>query len=228
MLLLALWPGQPLWQGPAFLPLLILLAIVLLFTSPWDNFAIRCRIWDFPEERLLGRVDRLPYEEIAFFIIQTLLVVLLLGLLIPTTGRASLGPVDFTQPATAISTGLGLLLWLSFGLVAGRRIWGRLHLRYAWHLLYWFLPLILLQWLFAWTILLPRWDLILVATLLVGTWLSLADWFAVREGIWFFDPAQITGWKVAGILPWEEIAFFYLTSLLVAQSYLILVPEPLR
>jgi hypothetical protein len=29
-------------------------------------------------------------------------------------------------------------------------------------------------------------------------------------------------------MPWEEAAFFYLTSLLVAQSYLVLLPEALR
>jgi hypothetical protein len=32
----------------------------------------------------------------------------------------------------------------------------------------------------------------------------------------------VTGYKFGGILPWEEVAFFHLTSLLVAQSYLLL------
>ena len=41
-------------------------------------------------------------------------------------------------------------------------------------------------------------------------------------------PLKITGVKLGGILPWEEIAFFFLTSLLVAQSYLLLLPEDLR
>jgi hypothetical protein len=34
--------------------------------------------------------------------------------------------------------------------------------------------------------------------------------------------------KLGGVLPWEEIAFFFLTSLLVAQSYLLLLPGDLR
>ncbi|MFQ3671839.1 MAG: lycopene cyclase domain-containing protein, partial [Verrucomicrobiia bacterium] len=184
--------------------------------------------WDFPNDRLLGRLGHLPYEEIAFFLIQSLLVILLLGLCLPEEGRPTLKPVDFTLPTTALPAALGLLLWILIGLGFGRRAWARPRLHYAWHLLYWFLPLILLQWAFAWPILLPRWDLIALPALVLGTWLTFADWIAVRQGIWYFDPAQITGHTLARILPWEEIAFFYLTSILVAQSYLILLPESLR
>jgi hypothetical protein len=30
------------------------------------------------------------------------------------------------------------------------------------------------------------------------------------------------------VMPWEEAAFFYITSLLVAQTFLILLPAGLR
>jgi lycopene cyclase domain-containing protein len=69
---------------------------------------------------------------------------------------------------------------------------------------------------------------VLVPTLAIGTYLCLADWYAIQKGIWFFDPKQITGWKIAGEMPWEEAAFFYITSLLVAQTFLILLPATLR
>lgn len=39
-----------------------------------------------------------------------------------------------------------------------------------------------------------------------------------------FDEKQITGWKIGGMMPWEEAAFFYITSFLVAQTFLILLP----
>ncbi|GAB4240561.1 MAG: lycopene cyclase domain-containing protein [Candidatus Methylacidiphilales bacterium] len=200
----------------------------MAFTSPWDNFAVRCRIWDFPKERILGRLGHLPYEEYAFFVIQSVQVMLLVSLLLNGNGRESLGSVDFSRPGTALPAGLVVLSWLALGVFCGKRVWAQARYHYAWHLLFWFLPLIVLQWAFAWPILLPRWDLVLIPTLLIGSWLSFADWIAVRQGIWFFDPAQITGLKIGHILPWEEIAFFYLTSLLVAQSFLILLPETLR
>jgi lycopene cyclase domain-containing protein len=72
--------------------------------------------------------------------------------------------------------------------------------------------------------LLPRIDVIAYATLAIGTYLSISDVWAVRRGIWFFDHAQTTGHRIARILPWEEVAFFYTTSLLVAQSSVLLVP----
>jgi lycopene cyclase domain-containing protein len=69
---------------------------------------------------------------------------------------------------------------------------------------------------------------VLVPTLVIGTYLCLADWVAIKKGIWFFDEEQITGWKIRGMMPWEEAAFFYITSLLVAQTFLILLPANLR
>ena len=50
---------------------------------------------------------------------------------------------------------------------------------------------------------------------------------AVRSGIWFFDEKQILGIKIAG-LPLEEVLFFLLTSLLVTQSLLLLLPKDYR
>jgi lycopene cyclase domain-containing protein len=81
-----------------------------------------------------------------------------------------------------------------------------------------------MQWMFGAGMLLPRIDVIAYATLAIGTYLSISDVWAVRRGIWFFDHAQTTGHRVAAILPWEEVAFFYTTSLLVAQSSILLVP----
>ena len=63
-----------------------------------------------------------------------------------------------------------------------------------------------------------------MVTAAFGIYYTLADLVAVRAGTWFFDEKQITGVKLGGVLPWEEIAFFFLTSLLVAQSYLLLLP----
>jgi len=71
---------------------------------------------------------------------------------------------------------------------------------------------------------------ILMSTLLLNMVLvsAVPGLAAVRAGTWFFDEKQITGVKLGGILPWEEVAFFFLTSLLVAQSYLLLLPADLR
>ena len=88
--------------------------------------------------------------------------------------------------------------------------------------------MILVQWIIAGDLLSARYNEILAATFTIGTILSVSDVWAVRKGVWYFDHSQVTGHYVAKILPWEEVAFFYTTSLLVSQSILLLAPQQLR
>lgn len=70
--------------------LAILCGIVMVATTPWDNWAVHQGIWAFDEGRVhllsvpLGGVTwRLPAEEYAFFLIETVQVVLLTVLFLP-------------------------------------------------------------------------------------------------------------------------------------------------
>ena len=71
----------------------ILCVIVMVATTPWDNWAVHKGIWSFAEGRTtlitvpLGGIDwRLPAEEYAFFLIETVLVSLFALLLLPRVG----------------------------------------------------------------------------------------------------------------------------------------------
>ena len=73
------------WKCIAFL-----CVIVLLATTPWDNWAVHRGIWTFdwsrthPVEAAIGGVVwRLPAEEYAFFVIETVMVSLLALLFLP-------------------------------------------------------------------------------------------------------------------------------------------------
>ncbi len=68
----------------------VLCLIVMAATTPWDNWAVHQGIWSFAEGRTtpisvpLGGVNwRLPAEEYAFFLIETVLVSLFALLLLP-------------------------------------------------------------------------------------------------------------------------------------------------
>ena len=98
---------------------------------------------------------------------------------------------------------------------------------YISHILIWMLPVIALQWALAWRIFRRNLRAVLVPPLVIGTFYSLADSVAVRDGTWYFDPKQILGIHI-GVLPIEEILFFYITALLVSQSFVMLVPERYR
>ena len=57
-----------------FGPLLLLLLVVYVATTPWDNAAVAHGLWDFDNERTWGvRLLYLPVEEYLFFGLQTVL-----------------------------------------------------------------------------------------------------------------------------------------------------------
>ena len=75
-----------------------LCGVVLLTTTPWDNWAVHRGIWDFDPQRVTPLVVpfggvrwSLPLEEYAFFVVETVLVALLTLFFLPVpprTGRA--------------------------------------------------------------------------------------------------------------------------------------------
>jgi len=214
------------WTAGELFALFAILGVVMVFTTPWDNAAAKWGIWGFPRDRVLAWIGYLPVEEYAFFWLQSMNVMLLTRWLMQefgwmtqvTSGLGDISPVAVLEI---------LVIWAAaWVLVYLRPPAPRFH--YAIHLLFWFLPVICLQWAVAPNVLASHEGLLAIITLTFGTYYTLADVVAVREGTWFFDEKQITGHKLGGILPWEEAAFFYLTSLLVAQSFLLLLPAGAR
>jgi lycopene cyclase domain-containing protein len=56
-------------------PLGMLLVVVYVATSPWDNLAVKWGLWGFDPERIWGiKLGYLPLEEYLFFGLQTVLV----------------------------------------------------------------------------------------------------------------------------------------------------------
>jgi lycopene cyclase domain-containing protein len=228
LIVLALLSGAEPWtMGEAEAFGWVLLA-VMLFTTPWDNLAAKWGIWGFPRARYTWRVGYLPIEEYAFFLLQSANVMLAVRALFHFFPDWMGGREIEVSRLTLAFLGISVVPWLIVALGARwlrRRVGSRVN--YALHLA-WFLPVIYSQWILAPLLFLQHGGLLALVTGAFGVYYTLADWVAVRGGTWFFDERQITGWKAAGILPWEEIAFFFLTSLLVAQSYLLLLPADLR
>lgn len=220
--LVALAPLPPAWWASGSVVLCVLFVIVLAFTSPWDNAAVKWGTWDFPPDRVWFRIAYLPVEEYAFFLLQTAIVALLtIGLVSYSGGHPYVGSIHYSEGAAAATYLIG---WFGVGTVLRKHSAFSKRFTYAWHLLYWFVPVVIVQWIIASEILVPHLRIVAASTLAVGTYFTVADVVAVRHGIWFFDERQITGTKLASVLPWEEVAFFYITSLLVAQSTLLLLP----
>ena len=93
-LLLLLWLTRRRLRAVHWKWIAALCAVVLLTTTPWDNWAVHRRIWDFDWQRVtpvvvpLGGVTwRLPLEEYAFFLVETVLVALLAISFLPIPPR---------------------------------------------------------------------------------------------------------------------------------------------
>lgn len=225
--LMALNFFSPPTSGEAVAFGLVLLA-VMVFTTPWDNLAAKWGIWGFPREKYSLRIGYLPVEEYAFFLLQSVNVMLAVRTLFRFFPDWQTGQETAIDQWTLIFLGTSIIPWI---VVVMQLRWLRRkagpRVNYAIHLA-WFLPVIYIQWIIAPPLFWEHAGLLALVTATFGIYYTLADLAAVRAGTWFFDEKQITGVKLRGVLPWEEIAFFFLTSLLVAQSYLLLLPSDSR
>ena len=90
VLCLLLWLSRHRLRPAHWKALLVLCCIVMAATTPWDNWAVHRGIWAFDARRvhmlalpLGGVMWRLPVEEYAFFLIETIQVTLLTILFLP-------------------------------------------------------------------------------------------------------------------------------------------------
>ncbi len=100
------------------------------------------------------------------------------------------------------------------GLISGHGA----YLRYE---LWWALPVIVVQWLFAgrelW-----RWRRLLCVVILGATvYLGACDGFALGHGIWRVDGARVVGIH-AGPLPLEELLFYFVTNIMAVQGFVLI------
>ena len=212
------------WSAGVIRAMIAVTLAALVFTTPWDNLAAKWGIWGFPRDKYSRRLGYLPVEEYLFFILQTVAVMLGMRLCFHLRPDWHRSVMTAMTHATWLGLAASALIWIVLGhqLVRWRsRRGSRVH--YLLHLA-WFLPVLYLQWIVAPRLLAAHLGLLALVTTACGLYYTAADYLAIRAGLWFFDEKQITGWKLAGLLPWEEAAFFFLTSLVVAQSYLLLLP----
>lgn len=209
-------PTPAIWQNMSVRQaLLIIIALALFYTTPWDNYLVATRVWWYDPALVTGlTIGWVPIEEYTFFIVQPIMTGLLLAWwqrrLPPTAARRS----DSRWRWWA--TGAVSLVWLAsvILLLSGWAPGTYLGLELSWALL----PVIL-QLAFGGDII-WRSRYLVLATLLPSTlYLAAADAIAISAGTWTINPAQSLPWLIGGILPIEELLFFLLTNTLVVFGF---------
>ena len=114
----------------------LLMAVALVYTTPWDNYLVASRVWWYAPELVLGlTIGWVPIEEYTFFLLQPVMVglwVLLLARYVPQARQTT----DEPEFRTGVTVVLGILWAIALvTLIVGWQPGNYLSL-----ILVWFLP----------------------------------------------------------------------------------------
>jgi len=199
----------------------------MIYTTPWDNYLVATGVWYYNPELVTGLViGYVPIEEYTFFVLETILAGLwwwfLARRLSRTPNPSPTGRWGFTQNKLLIylSTSLLLSLWLisTYLFFFGAAEWTYLSI-----ILFWAFPPIIIQLIFGADILWHYRKLVFWSILVPGLYLSLMDIVALTDTTWSISPTQTTGFLFFGILPLEEVLFFFITNVLITFGITLLL-----
>lgn len=198
----------------------VLLAVI--YTTPWDNYLVATGVWYYNPDLVTGIViGYVPVEEYTFFVVETILA----GLWWWFLARRFSPPVtkfESNKSLVLLSTGALAFIWLIFACLFffGEDPWTYLSI-----ILFWALPPIFLQLLFGADILWHYRKLVFWALFVPGMYLSLMDIVALTETTWSISPTQTTGILFFGILPLEEVLFFFITNVLITFGLTLMLAD---
>lgn len=210
------------------LTLLLVSVIAFIATSAWDNYAVYSGIWMFPPEKTLGiYLYYVPLEEYLFFFLQTYLTGLV-QLYYLFRFHRSRGKEAFGNYASMKLFSLNVYALIFY--IYAKEIeplklpFGEWN--YLFHLFSWAGTFILIQFVFGRKKIIHNIKLIIVPTIIMTVYFSLADSISIGNGIWHFDPLQTIGTKI-GNVPIEEILFFMMTNLLITEAMVLFLRQDL-
>ncbi|MFB6140798.1 MAG: lycopene cyclase domain-containing protein [Halosimplex sp.] len=186
-------------------------ALAVGYTLPWDRLLIATGVWTYGAGAVAGRLWGVPYEEIAFFVLQPALTTLWAAHVVgPVVEGVALSRRDRLAGAAAGAT---------VGLV-GLALLARPSTVYLGAVLAWAGPVLALQWAIGWRYLWRVRGRVAAAALAPSAYLWTVDRLAIGAGVWTLSGTYTTGLAVAG-LPVEEMLFFLATNLFVVQGVVL-------
>ena len=214
--------GRAVWIGIA-----IHIFLAVAYTTPWDNYLVATGVWYYNPKLVTGIVlGYVPIEEYTFFVLETILAGLWWWFLIrrsplcPNPSLKGRGEFKPSKPTRLIAFFVLLVAWMIFTIIFFS---DNQPLTYLSITLFWALPAIFPQMLFGADILWHHRKLVVLTILIPSIYLSLMDIVALRATTWSISSAQTTGILFFGILPLEEIVFFFITNILIAFGMTLLL-----
>ena len=191
--------------------------VAVIYTTPWDNYLVATGVWSYNPTLVTGIVfGYVPLEEYTFFVVQTILCGLwwwlLAKMIEPPAQAARTESVLVPWKANLILAGIIACAWVFF---TQRFFFASDEWNYLGIIFFWALPPIILQLIFGADLLWRYRTLVALSVFIPGIYLSLADIVALRATTWQISESQTLGLRFFGILPVEEVSFFFVTTILV-------------
>jgi lycopene cyclase domain-containing protein len=209
--------GKAVWVA-----ILVHVILAVVYTTPWDNYLVATGVWYYNPNLVTGIViGYVPIEEYTFFVLETILA----GLWWWFLARRIPEPTNEFKPSKSgrlISFGALLVLWVIFTYLF---FFGGVEWTYLSIILFWALPAIFPQMLYGADILWHYRKLVFTAIFIPGLYLSLMDIIALTDTTWSISKEQTTGVLFFGILPLEEVLFFFITNVLIGFGMTLLLSK---
>ena len=206
--------------GAVWTAIAVHVVLAVVYTTPWDNYLVATGVWSYNPELVTGKLmGYVPIEEYIFFVLETVLSGLWWWFL---ARRLAPPPKEFKANRSLVysSATVTVIVWLTFSFLFffGDSKWTYLSIT-----LFWALPASLPQLLFGADILWHYRALVFWGIFIPGLYLSLADVIALTETTWSISRTQTTGIMFFGILPLEEVVFFFITNVLIIFGMTLLL-----
>ncbi len=203
-----------------WIAILVHVIIAVAYTTPWDNYLVATGVWYYNPHLVTGIVlGYVPIEEYTFFVLETLLSGLWWWFLARRIAEPG-GPFQPSKSGRMIAAGILFLAWIIFTVLFFS---DNKSITYLSITLFWALPAIFPQLLYGADILWHYRRLVFPGFLVPGAYLSLTDIVALTDSTWSIAKDQTTGILFFGILPLEEVVFFFITNILIIFGMTLLL-----
>jgi len=192
---------------------LMMCVIATLYTTPWDNYLVYRHVWGYENAgRVIGVLWYVPYEEYAYFSIQTLLCGAMWLTCFPKATSVDL-PKAYASTATKSLWTFFLVAFTAlFILAVNFLIWGGQY-TYFGLILVWAVPVMMLQWFVGGQVILHFWNETSMCIFALSTFLAATDQWAISNGIWEIQQKYSLPQLIHN-LPFEELSFFFIASIM--------------
>lgn len=206
-----------------FIGIAVHVFLALTYTTPWDNYLVATGVWSYNPRLVTGVViGYVPIEEYTFFIVETILSGLVWWLLARDLRVKQVAPSVYNKRINIFSALVLALFWVFF---TYQFFFGSEGWNYMGIIFFWALPPIITQALFGADLLWYYRKLVFLAIVIPGTYLSLTDIIALRATTWQISPTQTLSLNIFGILPLEEVSFFFVTNGLITLGMTLMLSK---